>query len=235
MRRGAKATLIIMVGVAALGTVAAVAGPLVYRDFFAPPAAEVPTLTATDSALLASPSEPLAPEALSGEWIISAGSVAGYRVSEVLGGVDVEVTGRTDEVTGTIVVSDLTLEAAAFTVDMASIATDEPARDQYFRTTALRVDEFPTASFRLTQPVTVAELPAPGETFESDLTGDLTIAGVTQSVTFVAIARTDGSTTEIAGQIPIVFSDFGVTAPDLNFVRVEDAGFVDFQLVVERG
>lgn len=235
MRKGTKATLIAVVCVAALGSIAAVTGPLIYRDFFAPPAAEIPTLTAQDSALAPSSNEPLNAAALTGQWVVVDGSEAGYRVHEVLGGVDVEVTGRTGAVTGTLTLNELTLEAAEFTVDVASIATDQGQRDTYFRTSAMRVDEHPTASFRLTEPVTANLLPETGETSEHQLTGELTLAGVTRPVTFTAQARTDGSTAEIAGQIPIVFSDYGVIAPDLNFVSVEDSGFVDFHLIVERG
>lgn len=234
MRKRTKAALIAVVCVVALGTTAAVAGPLIYRDYFAAPAAEAPTLTAADSALEPSSAQATELGDLSGEWVIADGSEAGYRVNEVLNGVDVTVTGRTSEVAGTLTVNELTLEAAEFTVDVASVSTDSSSRDDYFRSNAMRVSEHPTATFRLTAPVTAAALPAPGETVEESLTGDLTLAGVTRAVTFTVQARSDGTVGEIAGQIPITFADFGVTAPNLGFVSVEDNGFVEFQLVVER-
>lgn len=234
MTRRAKIITIVAVCVVALGAIVVIAGPPIYRDYFAAPAAEVPTLTAEDGALTPDSTEPLDVADLSGEWAVTDGSEAGYRVDEVLRGTDVEVTGRTSEVIGSLQVTDLTVESAEFTVDIASIATDQPSRDDYFRNTAMRVGEHPTATFRLTEPVTASALPEPGETVELQFTGDLTLAGVTQSVTFTAQARTDGTTAEVAGQIPITFEDYGVTAPDLGFVRVEPTGYVEFSLVFAR-
>jgi polyisoprenoid-binding protein YceI len=233
MRKRTKIAIAAVAGVLLLGAAVAVAGPLVYRDFLAAPAAETPTLTAEDSALEPA-GDALDAAALSGEWVVAQGSEAGYRVNEVLNGVDVTVTGRTSQVVGTVTVNGLSLESAEFTVDVASIATDSSNRDDYFRGSAMRVDEHPTATFRLTDPVTASALPSSGETVEQQLTGELTLAGVTRTVTFTAQTRTDGATAEIAGQIPVTFADFGVTAPNLGFVSVEDSGFVEFQLVLER-
>ncbi|WP_246454269.1 YceI family protein [Leucobacter denitrificans] len=155
----------------------------------------------------------------------------------MLRGTDVTVTGRTSEVTGSLEISDdgLTLETAEFTVDVASIATDQSQRDSYFRDSAIRVSENPEAGFVLTSPVTVDALPEAGEIVELEITGDLSIAGETNAVTTVVQVRSDGSTTELAGSIPITFADYGVEAPSLGFVKVEDNGFVEFQLVAMKG
>lgn len=225
-------------GVLALAAIAAIAGPVVYRDFIAPPAASAPTLSGDENIL---PEETAAggtldPEALVGAWSVSEGSEAGYRVDEVLNGTDVTVTGRTDQVEGefAIAADGLTLEAAELTVDVASISTDSNQRDAYFRDQALRTDEFPTATFVLTEPVSLEEAPDAGAVVEAEATGELTIAGTTQTVTATVQVRSDGSTAEIAGSIPIAFADFGVEAPSLGFVSVEDAGFVEFQLTADR-
>lgn len=218
----------------ALVVAAAVAGPGIYRDFIAPPAAEAPTLSTADTEpeLELGTGEPLDPAQVAGAWEVSDGSVAGYRVNEVLNGTDVTVTGRTDAVTGSFTIDDtgLTLSSAELTVDVASITTDQPARDSYFRDEALRVGEFPDATFVLTEPVTLDAAPASGAVVTAQATGDLTIAGETQRVTVTVELRSDGEVTEIAGAIPVVFADFGVTAPSLGFVQVEPEGFVEFQL-----
>ena len=228
------------VGVLALAAAAAIAGPMIYRDFIAPPAAEAPSLSGDESML-----EPLGaaidPAVLVGDWRVAGGSEAGYRVDEVLNGTDVTVTGRTDEVTGTFTIGGdgLTLEAAELTVDVASISTDSAQRDAYFRDQALRVSEYPTATFALTEPVTLDEAPASGDVVQAEATGDLTIAGTTRSVTVDVQLRgttaDDGETTaDIAGSIPISFADFGVEAPNLGFVQVEPEGFVEFQLTAQQ-
>lgn len=233
-----KRTMIALIaigGVVVLGAVAAYAGPIVYRDLIAGPPAESPTLTADDSAFGEEAGGEIDPALLNGTWLVGEGSFAGYRVDEVLNGTEVTVTGRTSEVTGTLTVNDLTLEAAEFTVDVASIATNSSHRDQYFRDSAMSVRSHPTAGFALTEPVAFDVVPAAGEIVEREVTGDLTLAGVTGRVTFTVQLRGDGSSVEIVGQIPIVFADYGVTAPQLGFVAVEGTGYVEFDLVAQRG
>lgn len=243
MKKSHKIMIGVSAGVLALGLTAAVAGPMIYRDLIAAPAAEEPTLTGDETLTGEAPSdatasgEALDPEALVGTWNITSGSEAGYRVDEVLNGTDVTVTGRTDNVSGDFTVNStgLTLESAQLTVDVASITTDSGNRDEYFRGQALRTSEFPEATFVLTEPVTLESTPSSGDVVEVDATGDLTIAGETQEVTASIELRSDGETAEIAGSIPITFADFGVEAPNLGFVTVEPSGQVEFQLTAEQG
>lgn len=230
-------------GVLVLGVVAAIAGPMIYRDFIAAPAADVPTVSAPKNSAEAKPSDgvatgqPLDAAKLGGTWTVANGSEAGYRVEEVLNGTDVTVTGRTSGVTGTFTVSadGLTLEAADLKVDVASIKTDSANRDDYFRDKALHTSQNPDATFKLTKPVTLAAAPNSGTAVTAEAEGDLTIAGVTKPVTFSVQVQSDGTTAQIAGSIPITFQDFGVTAPDLGFVKVEPTGQVEFQLNAAKG
>lgn len=214
-------------GVVVLGAVAATAGPALYRDFVAGEAAAVPTVSAGPEA--SSSLEGGAERDLTGTWAVADDSEAGYRVDEVLNGTDVTVTGRTDRVTGTFAVDGDALTDAEIEVDVASIATDAANRDEYFRSTALRTDEFPTATFTLTEPVAGV---GDGDAFEA--TGDLTIAGVTNAVSFALQAVADSDEVKVAGSIPITFEDYGVEAPDLGFVSVEPEGAVEFQLTLQQ-
>lgn len=220
----------------AIIAVAAIAGPGLYRDYLAPPAADAPTLSTAEDMPDMTSGGALTPAGLAGDWTVAPGSEAGYRVDEVLNGTHVTVTGRTDQVSGSFVIdeSGLTLTQAELTVDVNSIATDQPQRDNFFRTQALRTTEFPDATFVLTEPVSLDAVPASGEVTTAAATGDLTIAGVTRRVSVNVEVRSDGTTTEIAGAIPIVFDDFGVEAPSLGFVQVDPEGFVEFQLTATR-
>jgi len=225
-------TASIVAGVLVLGATAAIAGPIVYRDVIVGEAEAAPSLTAAPTAT----AEPGAEASdLTGEWTVADGSFAGYRVDEVLNGTDVTVTGRTSDVTGGFTVDGLTLTAASLEVDVASIATDSGNRDEYFRSTALRVDEFPSATFVLTEPISVDAAPFVGGVQGVQATGELTLAGVTRTVTFDLEAVWNGSDGQVAGSIPITFADFGVEAPNLGFVSVEPDGFVEFSLVLARG
>jgi len=226
-------TASIVAGALVLGATAAIAGPIVYRDLIVGEADAAPRVTASPSS--SSDADAAVPTDLSGEWVVADGSFAGYRVDEVLNGTDVTVTGRTGEVDGTLTVDALTLRSAEFTVDVASIETDSANRDDYFRTTALRTDEFPTATFVLTEPISVAEAPSVGDVHQITATGELTLAGVTKPVTVELEAVLDGTTGQVAGSIPITFADYGVEAPSLGFVKVEPKGFVEFQLLAHKG
>jgi polyisoprenoid-binding protein YceI len=230
MRKRTIVTVSIIAGVVLLGGAAAVAGPIVYRDLIVGEADAAPSVTAAPTGEATADVDV---SDLTGSWVVTEGSFAGYRVDEVLNNTDVTVTGRTEEVTGTLEVEGLTLTAAEFIVDVASIATDSENRDAYFRDTALRASEFPTATFVLTGPVTAAEPPAVGEVQQLTATGDLTIAGVTNSVTVELDAVLNGTEGQVAGSIPITFADFGVEAPNLGFVSVEPEGFVEFSLEIE--
>ena len=230
MRHRTKIAIIVASCVLITGAGVAYAAPMIYRSFFVGTPAKVPSLMAEDSALDPKSGDPLDPAALSGTWKVADGSEAGYRLNEVLNGTDVTVTGRTPQVSGAITTKDLSLTKASLTVDVASIATDQPARDSYFRDQALHASEHPTATFTLTKPVTAASTPKSGKAADQKVAGELTIAGVTKPVTFTVQMKTDGETAEVAGRIPITFADFGVEAPSLGFVKVEPQGFVEFEL-----
>ncbi len=127
MQKRTIITVSILAGVVLLGGTAAIAGPIVYRDLIVGEADG-----GADGHGRAEPDrrgEHIDPAALSGTWTVADGSFAGYRVDEVLNDTDVTVVGRTEEVTGTLTVEDLTLTAADLTVDVASITTDSTSRD----------------------------------------------------------------------------------------------------------
>lgn len=230
MKKRTRITLVTAgIAVVAIGA-AAFAGPLIYRDYFVAPAESAPTLSASASA-----GASVTVDELQGDWSVGKNSFAGYRVDEVLNGTDVTVTGRTAKVTGSLTVAGEALTAARIEVDVASIATDSGSRDSYFRDTAMQAGKHPTATFVLTSPVVATGAPAAGVSQQVDATGELTLAGVTRTVTVKLDAVLDGGRAQVVGSIPIVFSDFGVNAPNLGFVKVEDHGTVEFSLTLEKG
>ncbi|XXK71524.1 YceI family protein [Clavibacter michiganensis] len=160
-------------------------------------------------------------------------SYAGYRVDEVLNGTPVTVNGRTDAVTGDITVAGSQVTKGTMTVDVTQIHTDQPPRDAYFQNEAMKTGDFPTATFTLTQPIAADGVEA-GVPATYDVTGDLTLHGVTKSVTAQMQASFTSDGGQIVGSIPITFQDFGVQAPSLGFVTVEDHGSVEFSLDVAK-
>lgn len=217
---GKRAKILIGAGAAVvLVVVGVLVGSRIYGNWVNSNADAAPTLTST-----AETGE------LDGDWTVADGSFAGYRVNEVLNGQDVTVTGRTEDVSGQISIADSTLGTGTIEVELATIATDESARDDFFRSQALHTDEFPTATFELTEPVAVN---ADGSDLE--LVGELTIHGVTQDVTVTAQAATAGQDLQVVGAAPVTFADFDVQAPDLGFVVVEEAGEIEFSLELVAG
>jgi polyisoprenoid-binding protein YceI len=169
-----------------------------------------------------------------GVWSAAADSTLGYRVQEVLGGIDVEGAGRTSDVTGSLTIAGNQATAAEFTVQMASITSDSDRRDGQFRSRIMSVDEFPTATFVLTAPIDFGAVPAEGESLTATATGDLTLRGVTRSVTFPVEAQLEGGRIGVLGSIPILFTDYSIPDPSNGFAVVKDNGLLEFVLVFDR-
>lgn len=168
---------------------------------------------------------------LAGKWTVQAGSQAGYRVKEVLNGQDVTVVGRTTGVTGTATVEGTSLTAATMTVDMTSVATDNTSRDGQFLG-ILKTSEFPTSTFTLTGPVDISAIANGVATVQAS--GELTVAGVTKPVTATLSAQMTADGVEVQGSIPVTFADYGIAAPNLGFVKVENAGSIEMLLKLGR-
>lgn len=228
MQKKTKITLGVSAAVVVvLGVSAAAFGPVFYRDVIVGAPAAAPSVSAAPA------DASLDTNNVTGEWKIGTGSTAGYRVNEVLSGTPVTVVGKTEGVTGSMTVDGSTLKAATVKVDVGSIATDQPPRDEYFRGTAMEVSKFPDATFTLTQPVDAA-VPASGQVQTVEATGNLTLHGVTKPVTVKLQAALSGTGVQVSGSIPLTFSDYGVQAPDLGFVKVENSGSVEFLVQATR-
>jgi polyisoprenoid-binding protein YceI len=166
---------------------------------------------------------------LEGTWQVADGSQAGYRVDEVLNGQDNTVVGRTDGVSGEITVADGAATAGEIVVDMTTVTTDSDARDSQFRGSIMDTSQFPTATFTLSEPVPLDELDGSGP-ISLTAAGELTVRDVTRPVEAQLDLQVSGQDVQVAGSVPVTFADFEIEPPDLGFVRVEDAGLVEFLL-----
>lgn len=175
---------------------------------------------------------------LDGTWTIVGGgsSFVGYRIDEVLTTVgDFTVVGRTEDVTGSIVGEGTTVTAVDLVADMTTLTTDNGGRDGAMRNQALETGQFPEATFVLTSPIDVGEIPVEGETIELTATGDLTIHGVTQTVDFPLTATVQGASFVVIGQLPVLLADYDISAPSAPIVAsVEDNAILELSLVFSR-
>lgn len=173
-------------------------------------------------------------DGVDGEWIIGGESEVGYRVNETINGLDKTANGRTKDITGSLTIEGTTVTAGEFTVDMTTVSSDEGRRDGQFRGRIMEVDQFPTATFVLTEPIDFVQIPAEGGTVTAEATGDLTLHGVTKSVTFEVQATFKNGLIGVLGQIPVTFADYAIDNPSFGSVSTEDHGLLEFVLVLDR-
>jgi polyisoprenoid-binding protein YceI len=156
--------------------------------------------------------------------------LAGYRVHEVLFGQHHTAVGRTSKISGGIEISGTTVDAADFTVDLSSVKSDQTSRDAQFDGFIMETYEHPNARFHLTSPIPLAPLPSVGKTVTESATGQLTMRGVTRTVTFALSAeRTDGAI-DVDAEIPVIFSDWHIPNPSFAVAQVGKTGTIEVLL-----
>jgi len=221
-----------------------VGGPFVYINFIkddAPARLTFEDATTTSagsgsstSASSAATGTPTAANPIEGTWTVTDGSQVGYRVKEVLFGQSAEAAGRTSDVTGQVTIAGTTVVAASFTADMTTVASDESRRDGQFNGRIMNTSEFPEATLALSQPIDLGSVPGDLVEVTDSVTADLTLRGVTQSVTFDLKARRNGANLEVNGSIPITFADYGIPNPTTAGITTEDHGELEFLIVLSK-
>jgi polyisoprenoid-binding protein YceI len=165
------------------------------------------------------------------------GSFVGYRVQEELANVGAATAvGRTPDVTGSVTVAGTTVTAADFSANLTTLQSDKPQRDGQLQRQALETNTYPSATFKLTQPIDLGSVPADGQVVQATATGDLTIHGVTKSVQIPVQAKLSGDVVTVAGSTDIVFADYGMSSPRAFVVlSIDDHGTMEFQLQLTKG
>lgn len=214
------------------GVPAATAAPSSDPPVSAPAATTPPTAAPTDGTAAADSTSPALDDTRQ-QWRIAAGSEVGYRVKEILFGVDTEGVGRTGVVSGGIEIDGTSVVVATFDVDVATIESDDPRRDSQFRGRIMSADEFPLATFVLTEPIDLGTAAADGVSVTTTATGELTLRGVTNPVTFELTAQQDNGRIGILGSISVEFAEYAIANPSFGGITTEDVGLVEFVLVLE--
>lgn len=202
-------------------------------------------VAATDGASQsAAPVAPASMADLEGTWTVRAGDAddiesgtfVGYRVQEELRSIGATTAvGRTPVVDGTLEISDGIVTDVAVTADLTALTSDSGNRDNAIRRNGLETDTFPEGTFVLTSPIELTDDALSGTEFATEATGELTLHGVTNEVTFTLNAALVGGTIVVAAQVDIVMSDYGVTPPQLGPVlSIADDGVAELQLVFEQ-
>ncbi len=179
--------------------------------------------------------------ALDGTWMVSPGNAddfVGYRVTEKLFAniTQSTATGRTNNVTGAMSIKGATISAITVTADLRDLSSDSGGRDGAIRIEGLESNKFPEAKFVSTAPIQLNSIPPVGTTISTQATGNFTLHGVTKQVTITLQGRFDGAKLQVVGNLPILFGDYGMTAPSSPVVAsVDDHGEMELQLFFTKG
>ena len=171
---------------------------------------------------------------LDGTWAAGSGSVAGFRVRETALGFSNDVVGRTNAVTGTIVIAGNRVTSATFRVSLTNIKVSGKTQPQFARSLGTR--DHPAAAFTLAQPVTLGPAFSSGTVITVTATGYLAMNGISRLVTFTISGRRSGSAMQAAGSIPVTFSEWGIATPKGYGLlgSLANHGTAEFLLVLHR-
>jgi polyisoprenoid-binding protein YceI len=163
-------------------------------------------------------------------------SFVGYRVQEELASIGGQTAvGRTPDVSGSITIEGTSVTAASITADLTTLVSDDDRRDGQLRRQGLETEQFPTATFSLTQPIELPDGAAAGESVEVTAVGELTLHGQANAVEMPMQARLDGDVIVLTGSIDILFADYGMDPPSSFIVlSVDDHGVMELQLFLTR-
>jgi polyisoprenoid-binding protein YceI len=166
---------------------------------------------------------------------IEDGSSASYRVTEQFVGINFpsDAVGTSSTIAGTlgIAADGSILPGSKLIIDLRNLKSDQEQRDGYVRNKTLETEKYPMAEFVPTKITGVPlMIPFQGQT-GLELTGNLTIHGVTKEVTFQGIA-TFGRDGTVAGRAKTNFSfaTFGLPKPSIGrLMNVDDK--IDLEIV----
>jgi polyisoprenoid-binding protein YceI len=152
-----------------------------------------------------------------------------YRVQEQLVGVNFlsDAVGTTTAVTGSLIIRpDGSIgNESKITVDLQTLESDQEMRDGYIRRAVLEVDKFPTLEF---VPKRVEGMPTPlpsppqAQAIGFQLVGDMSLHGVTKSVTWSVIGTLRGPTVAGRASTTVLFSDFKLMKPSVPLLLSAD-------------
>lgn len=207
---------LVAVAVTGMALAVAIIGPKIYTDRMTVPLPSSPITTVE--------SQPL-PADVNGEWVVSTGSFAGYRVRDIPDNPTGDFFRRTQQVIGTVTVAEDIMANAAVEVDVASITTGSEHQDGHFREKAIDTKLYPTATFVATMPVDVSEGAG-----SIEVPGELTIAEHTHPVTAMANVVHGGSGLVVSGTMSVQWSDYGIAPPQLGAAGPESIVDIEFFL-----
>jgi polyisoprenoid-binding protein YceI len=219
-----KKSSIVVIG----AVVVALIGVIVYNLFLkAPEAASTTPATAVPVA---------ASEGAITFNIVSGESEARFIINEVLNNAPFTVVGKTSNVSGQLAIdpnNPANSTVGTIQVNARDFATDSRMRDNTIKGRVLKTNENEYVTFT---PTSISGLPssgAVGQAYNFQIIGDLTIAGVSKSVTFDATVTAE-SEQRVVGSAKgsVLYADFGISIPSVPQVAsVDDTVVLEIDFV----
>lgn len=184
---------------------------------------------------------------LVGNWTIASGSTAEYRATEQFAGQTSshQAVASTTSLSGGLKIngsgSALSASQVKVTVQLTNLKSQDTVpvpgldvanRDSIVQRT-LDTATYPTATLT-SDSIQLPANAAGGSRVTIPIQGQLTIHGVTKTVSFPLEAQLGGGKVEVLGTIPVNMSDYGVRAPNLPLVAVQPQLQLQFQAFFAR-
>jgi polyisoprenoid-binding protein YceI len=223
----------LIIGLAVV-VVLAIAGPFIFIHLIEGTAAPKLALPGTSKKPVGTTSA--TSSNIDGIWVVGAGSVAGYRVQEVLLGQHTTAVGRTSKISGSLTIKSGAVTAARFVVVMASVESDQSQRNAQFDGHIMDVAAYPDATLVLTGPIEFGSTPASGQVVHVSASGELTMHGVTHKLSVKLSAERVGDQIDVLADSTILFADWNIQNPSIGgFVTTANSGTLEVLLHLTRG
>lgn len=187
---------------------------------------------------------PRTAEDLDGTWIVDTsrefdraagrGTFIGYRIDEELQGIGASTAvGRSPAVEGEVTFVGLVVSSVVVEGDLTDLQSDDGRRDARVRS---QLGPDATATFELTEPIELPEVPPVSEVIELTAVGDLTLLDVTREVEVALQAAVTETGLVITGSTLVALSDFDVEVPSAPIaLSASDDATLEWQLFLVKG
>jgi len=196
----------------------------------------LPSAAAQGRGPAAAPAAPAGPVLLE----VAPGTRASYKVTEQFVGINFpsDASGATETVAGSLRLNaDGSVDSAQskLTIDLRTLKSDQDMRDNFLRTRTFETDKFPMVEFvpRRIQGVP-SPLPVQGQA-GFQLTGDMTVRGMTSEVTWNGIATFSSQLVAGRASTNFDFAKFGLTKPAIGrLMSVDDKILLELEFRLKR-
>ena len=120
--------------------------------------------------------------------------------------------GRTGDLTGSVTVAGTSLDTGQVEVDLTGMVSNDARREDNIQD-ALNTSTHPTATFEMTEAAEFGDGLLDGAVVTTQVSGNLTINGVTNSVSMPVEAQLIDGSVLVVGSIDVVFADYDIAVP----------------------